>query len=422
MFGFFRLSFLLLIILLSCIHISTGLAGDLLWPINCQPNDSVCSGNIGYPDIDNDGKAFNCTAPGYRGHQGTDIGITWTAMDNGISVSAAASGKVLFSFDGKYDKCPNSSEPDCQQPPSNSFKPGQSIGYRVCTNTGPYCGTGFGSCYWCFDGGNVVVIKHTGVNGVFATRYDHLKRGSILVSPGDFVTEGQKIAEVGSAGHSTGPHLHFEVWSTGFYELGDPWAGPCGPNYSHPLWKKDPPWSGGSDNIATAIEFYHAGKDHYFNTANQGDIDFLEANPQSGWYKTGYSFKVYQIGSAPSGTLPVARYYGAQQRSGVYKPDSHFYTGLAGERQILDQGYQKACPQGQGSCTGEAWFYEKDEYRIYLPNGSSCPSGSRPVYRFYNNGYPNKDSNHRYTIDAGVAADMLAKGWLDEGVKMCVPN
>ena len=70
---------------------------------------------------------------------------------------------------------------------------------------------------------------------------------------------------------------------------------------------------------------------------------------------------------------------------------------------------------------GEAWHYEKDEYRVYLPNGSTCPSGSRPVYRLYNNGYPAKDSNHRYTTDTGVAAAMKAQGWIDEGVKMCIP-
>lgn len=172
----------------------------------------------------------------------------------------------------------------------------------------------------------------------------------------------------------------------------------------------------------TAVEFYHAGKDHYFNTANPGDILFLEANPQAGWFKTGYTFKVYPLNSAPSGTVAVARYYGALQRSGVYKPDSHFYTGLVDERQLLDSGYQKACPQGQGSCTGEAWYYEKEEYRVNLPSNQSCPSGMLPVYRFYNNGYPSKDSNHRYTIDMGVVAEMKAKGWTDEGVKMCVPK
>jgi len=41
------------------------------------------------------------------------------------------------------------------------------------------------------------------------TRYAHTSK--ILVREGDLVQRGKKVAEVGSTGRSTGPHLHFEV-------------------------------------------------------------------------------------------------------------------------------------------------------------------------------------------------------------------
>jgi murein DD-endopeptidase MepM/ murein hydrolase activator NlpD len=53
--------------------------------------------------------------------------------------------------------------------------------------------------------GNIVKIQHA--DGV-VTYYAHLSK--ILVHEGH-VTAGQQIAEEGDTGHSTGPHLHFEV-------------------------------------------------------------------------------------------------------------------------------------------------------------------------------------------------------------------
>lgn len=56
--------------------------------------------------------------------------------------------------------------------------------------------------------GNAVIIDHG--NGLW-TLYGHIRNGGIKVEKGDSVKKGQKIAEVGSTGNSTGPHLHFEV-------------------------------------------------------------------------------------------------------------------------------------------------------------------------------------------------------------------
>jgi murein DD-endopeptidase MepM/ murein hydrolase activator NlpD len=54
--------------------------------------------------------------------------------------------------------------------------------------------------------GKVVIVKHA---GAFRTVYAHASK--LLVRKGEFVERGQKVAEVGSTGRATGPHVHFEI-------------------------------------------------------------------------------------------------------------------------------------------------------------------------------------------------------------------
>ncbi|GAA4873685.1 M23 family metallopeptidase [Paenibacillus vulneris] len=61
---------------------------------------------------------------------------------------------------------------------------------------------------WWSGYGNTVIIDHG--NGYW-TLYGHIRNGGTVVEKGDHVKRGQKIAEVGSTGESTGNHLHFEV-------------------------------------------------------------------------------------------------------------------------------------------------------------------------------------------------------------------
>lgn len=63
-----------------------------------------------------------------------------------------------------------------------------------------------------YSAGNYIVISHG--NGV-STVYMHAS--ALYVSEGETVSQGQKIAAVGSTGYSTGPHLHFGVIVNGTY-------------------------------------------------------------------------------------------------------------------------------------------------------------------------------------------------------------
>ncbi len=60
--------------------------------------------------------------------------------------------------------------------------------------------------------GNYVMIDHG--NG-YVTVYGHASE--LACSTGDYVSQGQVIAYVGSTGNSTGPHLHFEIRLNGEY-------------------------------------------------------------------------------------------------------------------------------------------------------------------------------------------------------------
>lgn len=69
--------------------------------------------------------------------------------------------------------------------------------------------TGAGVVTWSgerFGYGNLIEIDH---GAGIKTRYGHNK--NILVEEGAVITKGQVIAQMGSTGRSTGPHVHYEI-------------------------------------------------------------------------------------------------------------------------------------------------------------------------------------------------------------------
>jgi hypothetical protein len=165
------------------------------------------------------------------------------------------------------------------------------------------------------------------------------------------------------------------------------------------------------DNVA--VEYYNVDLDHFFVTATaaeQADVDGGGAGP--GWFRTGYSFNTLPPDATDPGAAQVCRFYGS-----VYPgPNSHFYTLDPGECAFLQM------LQAKTSATLPRWNYEGIAFASYPPSGGGCPAGMTPVYRYYNNGFPVKDANHRFVTDSSVGAFLFSQGWSLEGVGMCAPG
>ena len=137
---------------------------------------------------DHSGYDWNCGSIRYSGHRGSDYGGgSWSGMDAGRDIVAAADGVVYATNDGEYDECSS------------------------------------GACSGGSGYGNYVILSHDDGK---KTYYAHLKKWSVTVSAGQTVSCGDKLGEMGSSGYSTGPHLHFESRTAAGSQV-DPFDGTC---------------------------------------------------------------------------------------------------------------------------------------------------------------------------------------------------
>lgn len=165
-----------------------------------------------------------------------------------------------------------------------------------------------------------------------------------------------------------------------------------------------------SSTVGTVVEFYNSLLDNYFITADLYEasaIDNGSAGP--GWSRTGNSFK-------SGGTTAVCRFYGSQYPG----PNSHFYTLAGSECDGLKQ------LQWNTPSTQKRWNFESLDFfssqLVSWYGGNYCPYGTTPVFRAYNNGFARGvDSNHRITSNFAAIQQVVARGWINEGVVMCAP-
>lgn len=160
------------------------------------------------------------------------------------------------------------------------------------------------------------------------------------------------------------------------------------------------------------IEYFHPLLRHYFLTLDTFEAAALDADPASGWTRTGRTFPAWQPVPTPA-TTAVCRFYGDP----VIGPNSHFYTPEGSECDGLI-ALQQATPPGQ-----PAWHLEGKPFRASLPSpDGTCPGNLDPVYRVFNGPVDNAHGpTHRYTTDPLLYSQMQSLGWLPEGVHFCVP-
>jgi len=147
---------------------------------------------------------------------------------------------------------------------------------------------------------------------------------------------------------------------------------------------------------------YHPDINHYFLTASTAQRDFL-LQGNLGWIIVDDGFKAWPAnGPAPAAAKPVCR---------LYSPvvNTHFFSADAASCDSLKQQ------------TG-TWIDEGIAFRALVPTAGTCPSGTLPVWRLYNNRFAQLDSNHRYVTSQDTYRHMIANGWIGEGARFCSPE
>ncbi|MDP4029534.1 MAG: hypothetical protein Q8P42_11305 [Gallionella sp.] len=185
------------------------------------------------------------------------------------------------------------------------------------------------------------------------------------------------------------------------------------------LAKLPPPTVEGTvvEYVNTA-DFPNSPGGHYFYSADVREQVGVDVGEVGAFKRTGRSFKA-------GGYVSVCRFYGSMSPG----PNSHFFTADQGECDLLKSLQQTPIPGA-----AQQWNYEGQGFSANTPipavsgGAPTCPAGSAPVYRAYNNAWVANgknpwDSNHRFSTDPDDIQEVVTKyGWQNEGIVMCAPN
>lgn len=150
----------------------------------------------------------------------------------------------------------------------------------------------------------------------------------------------------------------------------------------------------------TVVEYYHAGLNHYFSTADAAEIAFMDSAP--GWARSGQGFSVWPTASdAPAGAVPAC-----------------FYTAPTINATLRVYSVDQA--ECDFLSTFDMAVYRGQPFYAMRPVNGECASTLQPVYRGFKNA--NFDFNFRYTNNLASYQDTADRGWPANGAVMCVPG
>ena len=167
-----------------------------------------------------------------------------------------------------------------------------------------------------------------------------------------------------------------------------------------------------SNRVGRALtEFYNSSFDYYFLTGRETDKAALDAAASAGWSRTSSEIKVFAIPTVDN--VPLERHFFAEVAQAGTR-GSHFFTASPSDARLLT-GLN---PTNQ-SLKAKPFLEGVEGYVIPQANGA-CPDSSTPIYRLFKAAPRFIDqANHRFATTQAIRQQMIALGWLDEGVVFC---
>lgn len=138
--------------------------------------------------------------------------ITTDEYGKNYAIGEPTGVNIFSDYKDRNPERPDHNGIDINSVDINGVKQGEGYHYIIASKGGTVI-----TSHLSDSAGEYVAIDH---GDGFVTKYMHMYEGSRAVSEGDIVKQGQILGLMGNTGHSTGPHLHFQIELNG--EVVDP--------------------------------------------------------------------------------------------------------------------------------------------------------------------------------------------------------